>query len=796
MKNVLIVEDEEDVAAALEAYLSALNFRASVKYARVTTNREAHESLIGVRYDLLIVDLLLLPPGYRLAGGILHFETTDGGESSEPLSHTHWQRYVVDEGGIGLVRALRRGEIGHGFTPRDVPVIVSSYFDSAPGYMNVVRRLEDYNTILVPKINKNPNYHDLSGDVQLRHRFERLLAHILFECDLQNAEVEAVFIRDRVRMRRLEAMRRHPEFLTIMQKKYLLALEIDLREQPRLAWRQVSRQQDYRFQDWYEDWPLLRDEVLLNPKVGIRVSLRRRDESLVGQEDVVRLGQFDFSPTRGKIAKGDRYWRRRLTLLAYLALATEPPAWLRGSNWALMTAGLGKAMTLPTVSEEVEQDVEDAIAWFGPEIETWVRSDVREIRKHVLSAAKDYALANGIHKPKQWAEEVRSNFLVSSHPSKKEGYYFNGDIEITTTLDDAGVAKQPMSNYSTINIWPSDKTIKFSCSEGDPIDVNELAARLERQFERVAILPGMTVEVDSLEEQSLLLNAPANYEALCWWMEKTSEGADGFLARARAREIKIIVAPSEEACAEFMLSDFERLANAGVHVIHTQGLGDSIPEAKVVDTIICRDYRIKFNWISRGLLTGEYSYYQDTRRFARQMTQHYEVLQDHGALGDRRAGSASHRLDDRAFVVTTSRSNKLSPAGAKFLIVSSYDPVSDFAWTVGPPTNTPSSCSPWHAFIYAHDEKVRYIIHTHEKASTYAEKANEFRTESYLEDGVWHTGPQILAALRPFGGKDARIAVLRGHGAVAVASTLPSCVDALIQFTKWAQAEGDGTCHD
>ena len=230
LKNLLIVEDEKDVAQSLKAYIERFQDRISVTPICAYSYDEAVGFLRQYSFDLVLTDLLLLPPDSRIDGGNLRFGS-DNNARSEPMEHDHWKKFVVDEGGVGLVNSLRKAEAGEYRTKSDVPVLVLSYFDSAPGYMNILRRLNHPNTIFMPKINKNPNYADVSHDEQIKDRFSAMLANVLIDRSIYDAEKDAQFIRDRVQFRRQEGIG-DTAFGFLLQNKYLLRLIINLTAQP------------------------------------------------------------------------------------------------------------------------------------------------------------------------------------------------------------------------------------------------------------------------------------------------------------------------------------------------------------------------------------------------------------------------------------------------------------------------------------------------------------------------------------------------------------------------------------
>ena len=546
--------------------------------------------------------------------------------------------------------------------------------------------------------------------------------------------------------------------------------------------------QDYRFQEWYEQWPSLRDEILFNPKVGLRVFLRRFNSRNPRQYDEFELKELAAAAhDKAELSDKEYYKRRRLCLLAYAALYTEPPAWLNGTKWSLSSLRLAKAIAVPRAKESgpLHECAEGAVEELDKKAGDGVRHDFRKLCGWIKTAAIADAIRNGYDKPKEHATRVEKSCFVSTEPAR-EGYYFNGDIEISVSSDAKETMQEPEPQFTGIYLWPSAPNIQFSCENGELIDVGQLYNRLSDAFSNVQRIDPENIDPAQLIEGSILLNAPVDSKQLNWWLKRVEDKAD-FLEELVARKIRVIVVPNEESNAELDDQSYVALADAGVHVIHTEGLGTEIPEAKVIDTIICRDYRVKFMWKSAGPL----DFKMVEQNFTDELKKYYRRLEVNLALGDQAAGSASKKIDRRRFIITGSRTDKLSVYGPRTTIVSQYDPLSDIAITNGPYSTAPSSCTPWHAFLYESDPKIEAIVHTHHKPSTYSSNVTEYMTDTYLEDGTWSTGPEILDALKTFGDDGVRIAVLKGHGLVAVGACMRTCATALIEFATFVRSADD-----
>ena len=323
--NTLIVEDELDAAEELKKQINKTRPATNYDIYIEKEYEKAEKHLLYKRYDFIFCDLLLLPGEKEISEGRLkcdkegvdrYFQTSD------------WEEYVFEKGGVGLIQSLRRGELNakeHYSTQPGIPIVITSYFDAMPGFRNVVgaTQFNDYETVILPKIFKNPAY-DYSDSPDLLEDTRNIIRETLNK-NFDTAYQYGQQMRERLLHKRwndvddriIEPLGDYKQIRDIIATSTELIICIDPTDDRKLDWKcarsTVSDPYDLKF--LHEEWTTLRNKILLNPSVNADFGLRPKNLIRKESEDLewLSFGSNQEAALRSKC------------ILTYLSFYAEPP---------------------------------------------------------------------------------------------------------------------------------------------------------------------------------------------------------------------------------------------------------------------------------------------------------------------------------------------------------------------------------------------------------------------------------------------------------------------------------------
>jgi CheY-like chemotaxis protein len=807
--NILIVEDERRAADRLQDIIRGGVYPFEPVIEWVDTYEKAQAAFARRKFDLVFCDLLLLPPGMRIEDGrvVDANSSTRSRAKPRPFCNSDWTNFVLVRGGIGLIRELRRGRRKYK-TEKDVLTIVTSYFDAYPGYQRTVRPLQAYKNIMfMPKFYGSPVFRDISRHEQVSQDSKDFLRYLLSD-ELENAEAVLASLRRRLfdaRMARLNAeMLRHSkdgnkgliDKYLVLTHNFELVVEFDPRGDPEVDWDVAAGSVEYKFDRLYENWRELRNEVLLNPQINVRVSLLARNAATgVGDLRIPLLSFSSYPGNRQPVeAHRLRSMLRLRCLLTYLAAVAEPPQGLVDYGWSVAPVdlqvgameGFAEARHIRGSGSEIEwPGCKEALSL--KEFEPWEEGDgaLRDSMKKIrvlLNADIAAAFKESGGDPPFSADHVVVTPSELSTASKLVGYFFNGDLRLGLLEDNQAVQatlpkpRNEAARRGRIFHWAITSEQRFACLSGEILNAQQLGNRLGMVFDTVISVPGP--DLVDVRKGDVLLCAPLDESGLRWWVDNC---ASAEIKRLLENEVRIILAPDGAASSALPADVFVNLAANRVHCIYTPTLGPMIPEAKIIDAIICTGARIKYQFNQETSDRSMKMWNNATDNCLRPFRDLYRTLEQREILGDPNAGSCSIRQDGGICIITASRSDKRGLTKGDLAYVESYSPNFEAVRWAG--ERAPSSCTPWHAYIYRMMPNVKAIVHTHNKPVTYSENLGTMRTDAYFWDAVWQTGVDIVKKLE----KSAGAVVLRGHGEVSIGNNLPECTDALERLRKLAE---------
>ncbi len=819
--RILIVEDERAAAESLKHILAEVIDTSDCDF--VYTYDVAVEHLNDHAYDLVFCDLLLLPAGLKVENGQI-VDSRNGHNSSSTaevrsFSPTDWERYVLRRGGIDLIRRLRAGR-GAQQTATNVPVVMLSYFDMLPGYAQIIRSVTaEGDCVFLPKFYKNPEHAaDYSRDKKIAGAARAALQKIV-TLDLPQAEYYAGELRMLIFERRCQTLERQMDrgpkarkqnlinkYLTLTYK-FSLVVEFDPRGDPRLDADVSAPSEFYPLSVLYEDWFEFRDRILLNEAVHVEFWLRVHNVRR-GRGELIKLPRLSEPQWGENGLRADTVASRLLhrALAGYLAHASEPPQGLVDHGWTIGPVDLQR---------NVAEDIHLHPSSFAPDAELdadrlafqWdaAKGDVplgtflnaREgncnISHHVgelrTSIGRDIAAHyRSVGDAPFRAEHVIVNPGWKGLPS---GYFFNGDLELRLLGTVQSESDQPNAPTPRIEAG-ADSTIhrilllaeegeaEFECLDGAIVTADDLQMRLLQKFKDVIPVDSASDATNLARPGDVVLCAPIAGSGLSWW---ASDEARPVIVAMRAADAKVILVPSAEASNSTDPEVFQELAVRDVHCIFTRPYADAIPEAKVIDAVLCTGSRVKY--ISDQLDDPDRTKYwrEASAAAVADFRGAYRILEEAKALGHVGSGSASIRTSEGAYLITSSRTSKgQALAEGDLAHVVGYSPSLNMLRWVG--NRKPSSSTPWHSVLYQLLPHAQAIIHTHNKEVTYSPSLASFRTAAYTPYGTSLIGIELVNHLSRVPNADAEVAILSGHGEVAVGASLEDCARALIELQR------------
>lgn len=226
-----------------------------------------------------------------------------------------------------------------------------------------------------------------------------------------------------------------------------------------------------------------------------------------------------------------------------------------------------------------------------------------------------------------------------------------------------------------------------------------------------------------------------------------------------------------------LFGDFSTL---GLHFAHPElaNADHTICEPqKIADLLLCKTKHTRYvsnqlgQSIPKDVVSRNYGYFKSaiTQIFAFGM---FNGLED---------GSLSMRIDSRRILCTATKTGKMPHTFTpdRLVLIESFDPATNTIDWVG--TRAPSSSSPWHAMLYNVLPDVQAVVHTHSRFMTYSSSPDALavRSSRYIRYGE----PAVFESVRHILEKNNnRVAILQGHGEVAVGSSLQEALDAAISL--------------
>lgn len=807
MPHILIIEDEEEAARSLRHLIAEADLASVVSIDSAGDFNSARKRLFSTAYDFVFCDLLLLPKGCTINDGKL-IGFLGGKKVSQPFSPADWEQFVVQEGGLHLIRSLRN--TSSGATPSDTPIVVTSYFDALPGYGRIVRIVRAHpHTLLLPKFYKNPEYDDYTRDPGIydhaRLFIEHLLAMQLYEAELDTEQIRQILFERRCRrIEELQSLPSHRHDYSTLDLKFKvltynfeLLVQFDPSGDETFDWECALNSKLYRWDFLYENWINFRNKVLLNPNVKVQFALR---ESNIRNSKKHYIPLTYFSSPLKLDANKVRSVLVRRCLLAYLAFFAEPPQGLLDYGWTIRNEDFQRGAMegiedlpglQPSMSRKGDREIL-VLEWEGSEVSMEKFIDLSKGEGHLnqyVDALKEQIDKDIITYFKNQPKPYTSDHIVVSLGI---GYFFNGDLtlEQSSSLNntDITVAEAPI-NYRTTQVflWPMGAGQVFECAGGEEVSAKELLRRVRVKYELAEEVSGLDLVLEKGRDGDCLLCVPVDQAGLEHWDSLVS-GNDEILRKLIEHGIRIILVPSAVAGNAVPPELFSRLQEAGIHSVYTANFTQSaVPEIKVFDALLCvgTKHRMKYVGVRLQEETLVEKWAQDSKSVAEYFKSTYSKLNGEQLLGDKYSGSASVRWG-RNLYMTSSRTDKLKLSWHDVACVSNYSPSKNTVEWIG--ERPPTSGTPWHCLIYREMPEVNAILHLHNKALTYSGALADFNTDKYEPYGTLQLGQSVVAKLKTGTDLATKAVILRGHGEVIVGHNLENCVETVKLLAERAYA--------
>jgi CheY-like chemotaxis protein len=783
--RVLIVEDERTSLRQLADAVTRLRPDAVVDEA--TDYETAIAAITATAYDLIFSDLLLLPPGVAYDVGFLRFD--DGTERL--MQPEDWHQYTVAEGGVEIVRRLRTlvGPNTH------TPVVIMTWFVEQDGFERITRRLsrdDDPKLVMFPKISRVDELVESLPQALADHGpwLQGELEYLL-KCCLRVPWT----LNDGLELRRAAAQFR-TSFAVTKEKRDLarsglyvmapggggwyepqapvactLTLTIDPSNDLETFVKLLgsSESDGPELADLYDDWPTLRDWVLLNPNIDLEVGLAVK---LVGdgrdpKPHEVPLTKYTTGPA-STWGEGREAERRLMSLLAerliltYLAAQTEPPQATQ-EGWAITLRGLGRLADDPVADRQPPWARQ--AGWGASGTDPDVPALLAEIGRGARMTDHLTDLGNAIDARTRGAY-FRPQAVLSKLPQQR-GWYFNGSLSLTLPPE----AWHAPNEYEAqrVAFFPLADSVPFACLNGRMASPDELELRFREagmSVERFGSLAEVERIADRMPDATLAVVAPVDDDLLDSFI-----GGEAFETWQRVplaeRPFTILVLTDDVTVRS--PEEMALLRGAGIDCMYPSRVPGALDLTKIMDHVICAGYRTRYESVqlsnddpearaeSREVLSGLFG-------FAR----------ENGYDGDSLSGAASLLLPNGDLAVTASKTEKRSSDPADVALVHDVDVVRNRVEWSG--VKKPSSSTRWHSLIYQAIPTARVILHTHWKALTYSGALGEFATSQYRLSGSRQEAAEIVCALTR-NGNDGQFAILRDHGEVFVGTSVADLED-------------------
>ena len=794
-KKVLIVEDEPAAREELEVAIKRTSAGVSVDQA--ATFKRAMELVKQVEYDVIFVDLLLLPGGTHMKNARL--VAAGEAHTMDPLER---DRYSKEEGGIRLVQEIRMDPNGPNLS---TPIVVMTWYIETNGDRWIRRELmldDDPRLVILPKYSRVTALQD-SLDDELRSMCPSLLEplqRILEAClaskwtpehskIVQGAASELIVGYRYTKAMRKDSVSGFPRrggpvvFQPHLPVETTLRVDIDpLGDSDSIIELLGStRPGSDELADLYQ-WPRLRDQVLLNPRLNVELSLH------VTLADNVELPPIALPAYRtgpdamhGLGPSADEELVQRLLerlVLVYLASQSEPREEM-GEGWGVTNKALCEMLAIeserhrgmpyyrePWGTARLNPDI---TAMLG-RVEEWtgVTDRIADVQARLREAVRGLGISGEL-----------LDQLSDEEGSPSGMWNFCGELELALP-DEAWYQPQGLDAHRVAFFALSDE-VPFACLGGRYAHSSELELRFREA--------GMTVErYGSLREiadvpsrfpgATLIVVAPADDELLDSFIDGPARRLwrDGLPERD---PLTILVLTDDARVRDQV--EMERLRADNIDCMFPSQVEGALDLTKIMDHVICSGYRTRY--LGKHVGSGDLVARQAARKRISAVFE--RLVSEHRYDGDLGSGAASERLPDGGLLITASKTDKLSTDPNDISIVEDMDVVRNVVTWSG--ARRPSSSTRWHALIYDHLPWANCVLHTHWKALTYSEPMAGCTTAHYRLSGSRREAAEIVSVLAT-GRSPATVAVLRDHGEVFVGESWESILD-LVAETRVAELE-------
>lgn len=790
--KVLIVEDEMDAREQLKAAIKRTV--PGVVVDEAATFARATELSMQVKYDVLFVDLLLLPSGTHIENARLVAEGEP--RMMDPLER---DRYSRQEGGIRLVREIRTDPSGPNLS---TPIVVMTWYLESNGDGWIRRELmldDDPQLVILPKYARITALQNRLDD-DLRSICPSLLdplQRILEACLVPNWTLEHAknvdgaaheLIRD---YRYAQAIQKNsasgfprrsgpPAFEPSLPVGATLQLKIDPLGDSASIIELLgnTRPGSDELADLYQ-WPRLRDQVLLNPRLNVELSLHvilAEDRPL----EPIPLPAYRTGPDamHGSGPSADDELAQCLLerlVLVYLALQSEPRD-ETGEGWGVTNRALCEMLAFASDRDWGSEPwgttgvIPDIRAMLGRlEQGAGVTDRLTDVQARLREALHPLGISG------QLLDQL------PGEDGKPSGMWnFCGELKLALPKEQ-WFRPEGLDAHRVAFFALSDE-VPFACLGGRFARASELELRFRdagMTVRRHARLDGIGEVPRMSPEATLIVVAPVD-DAL---LDSFIDGDVRALWRDGLPEHKpLTILVLTDDARQRHKDEMDQLRADNIDCMFPSRIEGALDLTKIMDHVICSGYRRRYG--AKQLDGGK----EAARLAARdRVSAVFErLVSDYGYDGDLESGAASERLPrSRRFAITSSKTDKLSTDPDDIAIVEGMDVVrNELTWSGVHP---PSSSSRWHALIYDHLPWVNCILHTHWKALTYSQRMKERTTPHYRLSGSRREAAEISAILAR-GEPPATLAVLRDHGEVFVGESWESVLD-LVEETMAAELE-------
>ncbi len=785
--RILIIEDEKNSARLLAQEIEKVLPRGSYSIETAASFDAAWNKIRNKKFDVIFTDLLLLPRNCKIHNSMLVC-----GHNAKRFSSADWNKYVVERGGVELIRRARNRIESYN---KDTAIVVISWFDDLVGFKRILRMIRygsDRSLSVIPKIRSTDSV-DLSNTINefFRSLFNEIGRNIY--PDLTSLEPIAVEVRALVKDLRLMRIRRIRQNMGLdpLDVQPLIAgiageliLEVDPTNDPYLCSFLYSSKanEHYPYSALYEDWSILRDRILMNPNIDLAISLRIKrghgryesQKKLMKYTSTHRVGfgvLIGPDPIPEDMSITTRLIER--SLLTYLAYASEPMQSV-DEGWAVSLRELGAALNNIEQLKSQPYVRNNLLKW--PDSQTGIPIIERLTQLSRQGAILDYIVnirneIQGALNVMKTYEQISAKSILVSYKNKRTGrdtgYYFNGDFSIV----------MPKSEYSKLSahrvaLFSLHRDIVFECLDNAKVGPWQIPFYLEDAGIDTKFIPPVNnlekleevLLAEDLSDRDLVIISPVDNEMLNTFMTQKWLSIWEELIGKKNRLALLVLNSDVRALSKEELSS---LQNRGVDCMYPTSRQDNFSVTKLIDHIICSSYRTKY-------LARRVEERLDSERLDTVATLFRDIVSFIDALGydgPNISGSLSMRASGDQFYVTSSRTNKRNIKPDNISLVKNYSityNVLDYAGN-----NKPSSSSPWHSLIYQIFPNVKFILHTHWKRLTRHPNLEKYSTDVYVPSGSQRLAADVTQKLLENYSREMRkgFVILKDHGEAFIADS-------------------------